>query len=300
MDEESGHYTDLLSEAGMMRRVVIAEFAVTDPADGRRFVYVRTLLRRYKLTPTAVPAPRDYRDIVVDDEHAEFLRRRGNDLFRAQEYADAAVCYSDAVLMTEPGTAAHAVALANRSAAVFRTGDYRQCVDDVRRAVASGYPAAAVYKLHERAGDAERMMGRRARARDHYAQCLLAAARPETELARAARRALRLRVTASMDACGDGPAESRPLPAPAAAAASAADARWKSVVLGDERPTGGRHDKVPALSRLLRIGWSPITGRGVYAAFDLNPGESSVFSLVYARGRSRLGFVFYKVSITDE
>ena len=82
------------------------------------------------------------------------LRELGNKLFKEGDYHQACTHYTQAVRFapfpTEDDPDTLAIALANRSAALFALNRYRLCLMDLNMAISFGYPEANLYKLHIR------------------------------------------------------------------------------------------------------------------------------------------------------
>ncbi|XP_030041498.1 protein-lysine N-methyltransferase SMYD4 [Microcaecilia unicolor] len=82
-----------------------------------------------------------------DPEAAAFYKQEGNKRFQGKKYASAAVLYSKALSHATTGSEEIAVCFANRSAALFHLGQYQVCLEDIERALDSGYPEQLVYKV---------------------------------------------------------------------------------------------------------------------------------------------------------
>ncbi|XP_012672007.2 SET and MYND domain-containing protein 4 [Clupea harengus] len=78
------------------------------------------------------------------------LRERGNDRFKAKDYTSAALLYSQGVCHAPENSEQLALCYANRSAALFQLARYQECVEDVGRALAHGYPSHLQPKLLSR------------------------------------------------------------------------------------------------------------------------------------------------------
>nr|XP_033778333.1 SET and MYND domain-containing protein 4 isoform X2 [Geotrypetes seraphini] len=82
-----------------------------------------------------------------DPEASAFYKQEGNKRFQGKKYACAAVLYSKALSHATKGSEQIAVCFANRSAALFHLGQYQVCLEDIERALDSGYPELLVYKV---------------------------------------------------------------------------------------------------------------------------------------------------------
>ncbi|XP_016066616.1 PREDICTED: SET and MYND domain-containing protein 4 isoform X2 [Miniopterus natalensis] len=69
-----------------------------------------------------------------------FYREEGNKKFQEKDYMGATVLYSKGVSHSRPNTEDISLCYANRSAALFRLGQYEACLKDITRAQMHGYP----------------------------------------------------------------------------------------------------------------------------------------------------------------
>ncbi|XP_023575701.1 SET and MYND domain-containing protein 4 isoform X2 [Octodon degus] len=76
-----------------------------------------------------------------------FYREEGNKKFQEKNYSEAAVLYSKGVSHSRPNTEDISLCYANRSAALFRLGQYETCLNDIIRALTHGYPERLRPKL---------------------------------------------------------------------------------------------------------------------------------------------------------
>ncbi|CAH1779756.1 unnamed protein product [Owenia fusiformis] len=85
---------------------------------------------------------------------AEEARVKGNKFFGKREYDSALRKYTDSVLFApvEENNNQLALALANRSAALYHLGRLKECLTDCEAAFKHGYPGDMHYKLHDRMG----------------------------------------------------------------------------------------------------------------------------------------------------
>uniref|UniRef100_A0A2H8U026 SET and MYND domain-containing protein 4 n=1 Tax=Melanaphis sacchari TaxID=742174 RepID=A0A2H8U026_9HEMI len=216
-----------------------------------RFVFTRSLLRKHKmLTPT----------LNVDLEYdgpasTAKLRLKGNDFFKSKMYGKAADMYTMCLVSSDPTSECHALALGNRSAAYYHMGQFELCLKDVRWAIMSNYPPKLAYKLYERAGNAERMLGLAERAKESYAECLIRM--DEVDMSEENKLKFRTAVDIAVAQC-DERLEER---------------KKTKKVLPAEQLVGGKNENIPALSAFVELKMSKDMGRGVYATHDINPGD---------------------------
>lgn len=249
------HYTDQLrASKALADALVDFDRAGTDE---EKFMVTRAILAKYKMLPTAPPCDSYRRG---DLSGAKELRTQGNQYFKTGRYYAAIDRFTKSLLKTVPGSEGWAYALANRSAALFRIRRYSHCLKDVDRALAALYPASLKFKLYERAGNAERELGRGDRARRNYDECLKhldVAAIPDEK-----KRELRAEIAGAAKMCEglESPSD-------------------ETVREQDENETvdklllGGANEHVPALSKCLELKITENMGRGVYATCDIDPGN---------------------------
>ncbi|CAN9501140.1 unnamed protein product [Ophioblennius macclurei] len=85
-----------------------------------------------------------------DSDRAAECREHGNSSFKRRDYAAAALHYSQGVCFAPQTSEQLSLCYANRSAALYRLQLYQDCLDDVHRALDSGYPSHLAHKLQER------------------------------------------------------------------------------------------------------------------------------------------------------
>ena len=120
------------------------------------------------------------------DASADRLRLAGNVHFRRREFAAALRCYSESVRVApacEAGDCRQlALALANRSAALYEVRRYSECAADIGRCLRRGYPVPLRCKLYARLARCHAALGQARgvrRASDAAAQAAPATARRE-------------------------------------------------------------------------------------------------------------------------
>ncbi|XP_041784949.1 SET and MYND domain-containing protein 4-like [Anopheles merus] len=86
-----------------------------------------------------------------DNAKALAARNRGNELFAAEgEYLKSLQHYNESIAYSEPGSETRALAYGNRSAVCLRFDMYEECLESIRLARASNYPARLADKLNKR------------------------------------------------------------------------------------------------------------------------------------------------------
>uniref|UniRef100_A0A4W4GIG4 Protein-lysine N-methyltransferase SMYD4 n=1 Tax=Electrophorus electricus TaxID=8005 RepID=A0A4W4GIG4_ELEEL len=83
-------------------------------------------------------------------ESATRCREQGNRSFKLKDYKSAALYYSKGVSYAGNKTEQLSLCYANRSAALFHLGLYKECLEDIQRALDEGYPSRLQCKLTNR------------------------------------------------------------------------------------------------------------------------------------------------------
>ncbi|CAM5104255.1 unnamed protein product [Natator depressus] len=92
-----------------------------------------------------------------DPRAALFYKQEGNKRFQKREYAAARILYSKAVSHNSPEMS---LCYANRSAALFHLGQFEDCLEDIDRAQAQGYPDRLQPKILLRKTECLLLLGR--------------------------------------------------------------------------------------------------------------------------------------------
>ncbi|XP_052862156.1 SET and MYND domain-containing protein 4 [Anopheles cruzii] len=89
---------------------------------------------------------------MKDTRTANDTRSKGNDLFhpKVKRYIEAIKWYNESLCFSESGSEERALAYANRSAACYELHRYGECLENIRLARASNYPARLMEKLLKR------------------------------------------------------------------------------------------------------------------------------------------------------
>lgn len=220
----------------------------------KKFEYTRDLMKKYGMIPTTVA------DIKKWDNrcstYSEVFRLEGNDFFRSRMYANAIEYYTQSLITSGPHSECYALALANRSAALYNYGYYEDCLRDIDRAIKSSFPSRLVYKLYGRAGDAHRILGHGDIAKSCYYKCLVSV--DVSFMTEKNRLEYKSKIQKCIEMCVDLKPKEKLKPQKQISA--------KSVLYGS-------NEKIPALSKCLTLKCSKNMGRGVYATQDINPGN---------------------------
>lgn len=103
-------------------------------------------------------------------EHSIRLRREGNKLYQKDQHYKALEVYTCSILnapVEGPGNEL-SLALANRSAVLFKLREYPKSLEDIQQALSYGYPVELRYKLLDRQGKCLLQLGRRSAAVDCF------------------------------------------------------------------------------------------------------------------------------------
>ncbi|KAL5233657.1 hypothetical protein ACI65C_001067 [Semiaphis heraclei] len=217
-----------------------------------RFMFTRALLRKHKMLVTTLDVDIEYNHPILSTS----LRQNGNAFFKAKLYAVAADMYTKSLTGSDPSAECYALAMANRSAAHFHMGQYEHCLEDARCALVSdNYPSKLTYKLYERAGHAERMLGLFERAKESYAVCLTRL--DESDMSAETKRKFKVAIEMVAAECEELMAVQK--------------RTMKTSAV--EHLVGGKNKNIPALSAFVELKMSKNMGRGVFATRDINPGD---------------------------
>ncbi|MEQ2315212.1 hypothetical protein AMECASPLE_019785 [Ameca splendens] len=88
--------------------------------------------------------------VKKDPEEAAKCREKGNSSFKAKDYKAAALHYSQGICFAPQSSEQLSLCYANRSAALCHLQHYQESLDDIDRALKSGYPSHLSNKLKDR------------------------------------------------------------------------------------------------------------------------------------------------------
>lgn len=215
-----------------------------------RFSCINRLLKEHNILPVELSG---YKFSCARE--SESIRQKGNVLFKSKEYTLALKCYNRSLFLANHGTEMYGHALANRSAVFFRLNKYEHCLLDIKRTLKSKYPTNLVFKLYERAGNVERLLGYGESAKRNYEECLKHL--DEATLSEKIKSHVKTRVMDAIEMC-EGLVMYNPV--------------VEKQTFGGNL-LGGKNENIPALSAFLELKYSETFGRGVYATRDINPGK---------------------------
>lgn len=256
------YYTAHLQAAGVLGNVIV-EFAAADTAE-KKFTVTSIALQDNCVLAGALHADFHGASPIA----AKNIRLEGNDYFKSKLYEKAVITYTTSILRSQPGTESWSFALANRSAALYRIKDYANSLKDIDRALKSSYPVALAYKLYERAGRAECLLGRCDAAKRNFAECLRHV--DMASISEEAKTRVKVEMVDSIAKCGNTcPGSQREVTV------------QQVETTRDEVLVGGANDSIPAFSKFLELKYTESMGRGVYATCDINPGSKCCYRSFY-------------------
>ncbi|XP_049828172.1 SET and MYND domain-containing protein 4-like [Schistocerca gregaria] len=96
------------------------------------------------------------------------LRADGNEKFKYKDYASSAELFTESMAHALYNSKEMALAVANRSAALFYLGAYEECLKDIELALGNNYPESLKYKLYTRKAECMEKLNRYKEAIDAY------------------------------------------------------------------------------------------------------------------------------------
>ncbi|CAN8022595.1 unnamed protein product [Ixodes persulcatus] len=210
-------------------------------------------------------------------EKASELRSEGNLCFNRKQYAKAAELYTQSVLSAPfpdtPDAEGHSeemsLGFANRSAAFFHAGKYKQALCDVRYAFELGYPVHLRYKLYLRKGQCYLRLGKPREALENFDlanKSLRRAALEGRKLAQQCKEIDTFKALCSQD-CSPTPTSEEEDPDD--------ESQVPDVAYG-------AHGTVPSCSTAVDMLYSTEKGRFLVANRDLQPGDAIFVERPYA------------------
>ncbi|CAI6352682.1 unnamed protein product [Macrosiphum euphorbiae] len=146
-------YVECFQKKEMMGEVYVA-FAKL-PTAGEKFVYTYNLLKKYKKLPTECKMTNH-----KNNKKARKIRADASIKFQNSKFHSALFEYNKSVMTAKIDTEYYALALANRSAALYHLEEYDACIQDIHRALTHNYPIELSYKLYEREVKCLKYMGK--------------------------------------------------------------------------------------------------------------------------------------------
>lgn len=252
------HYSRRLQMADALGDVYVNLSALKTAKS--RFLFTRSLLIKHKMLTRTLNIEMEYDCPTLSAN----IRQKGNDFFRAKKYTKAIDLYTRCLMGSEPTTECHALALGNRSAAHYHLGHFELCIKDAHWAMVCNYPSKLAYKLYERAGNAECMLGLAQRAKDSFTECLIRL--DEVDMSAENKRKFRETIEIAIAKCDE----------------RLEDRKRTKKVPPIEELVGGRNENIPALSAFVELKMTKDMGRGVFATHDINPGKQHYLIQTFA------------------
>lgn len=243
-------YTGTFNDFGVLGDVY-SDFSSLDTAK-EKFMYTHDVLKKYSILATELES-----DEHNQSSQGDVYRIEGNKAFGIKKYMWAINSYTVSLKYYKSGEP-FAVALGNRSAAFYHLNFYQYCLNDIHRALKNGYPAKLLYKLYQRAGNVERVLGHGDLAKKYYKECLKNLDACHTIMPEEKKSECKIEVLNDIERC-EGLVEQR-IPR-------------NTELMIVHGLLGGKNENIPALSRFLELKLSEDMGRGVYATCDIQPGK---------------------------
>lgn len=126
----------------------------------KKFLFTYDLLKKFDKLPTHCKMANPKNNKKACD-----IRVQANMKFQNKDYVSALCEYNKSVMIAKVDGQDYALALANRSAALYHLEEYDNSVRDIRRALASKYPSEIAYKLYDREIKCLQKMGKVSQAK---------------------------------------------------------------------------------------------------------------------------------------
>lgn len=151
-------FTDSFQQKGIMGEVYMT-FAKKSTAESK-FLYTYDLLKKDNKLPTKC--------LLINEKNnkkASKIRAQANVQFQNKNYVSALCDYNKSVMIAKNDSQDYALALANRSAALYYLEEYDACICDIHHALVAKYPNELTYKLYEREVKCLEKMGKLSQAK---------------------------------------------------------------------------------------------------------------------------------------
>lgn len=106
--------------------------------------------------------------LLKSPAHSSKLRADGNEKFKYKDYASSIELFTESMAHASYNSKEMALAVANRSAALFYLGAYEECLKDIELALRNSYPESLRYKLYTRKAECMDKLKRYQEAIDAY------------------------------------------------------------------------------------------------------------------------------------
>ncbi|KAL4149295.1 hypothetical protein QTP88_003274 [Uroleucon formosanum] len=258
-------YMECFHKKEMMGEVYVA-FAKL-PTAGDKFLYTYNLLKKYKKLPTECKLTNP-----KNNKKAQKIRAEANVEFQNAEFNSALYGYNKSVMTAKIDTKDYALALANRSAALYHLEEYNACIQDIHRALTNKYPIELSYKLYEREVKCLKYMGKIPQAKLKFKEFLshlsvaLISKEKKKDIEMQIKRFLK--------------------------ETNKKETKNKQDNLDVIKLFGGPNKNIPALSKFVKMKYSESMGRCLVVSSDINPGEVLAIEKPYAGVLRRESYEF--------
>ncbi|XP_063611990.1 SET and MYND domain-containing protein 4-like [Penaeus indicus] len=249
---------------------VTAHFGPTSTLDDM-FRYLWCLPETFQLLAPPAGDPRISRKGAAE---AERFRNEGNRFYREQKFDKALLAYNYSILAAPqppaaaseaPATPEHeclALGYANRSALLLQSGQFEAALEDIERALASGYPASRAHRLLERRAKCLLAMDKGQEARKCLEEAVaLLAGLSLSEKEKASTHGALTKLLAKCDAKGQ------------ARAAICHDERLFYTGASAPPAVPTPRPDAACMSAAVKVAYTPVRGRHLVADRDILPGE---------------------------
>ncbi|XP_060060115.1 SET and MYND domain-containing protein 4 isoform X1 [Erinaceus europaeus] len=189
-----------------------------------------------------------------------FYREQGNKKFQEKEYMGATVFYSKGVSHSRPNTEDISLCYANRSAALFRLGQYEACLKDITRAQVHGYPERLQHKMMLRKAECLVTLGRLQEASQAISDlegsftARPTLATPQSQVLQKSLSRLKMKLQEKENLIETPPAV-------------------LSTACEEDMGLRERSEQIPSASSSVRLCTDPLKGRYLVATEDILPGQ---------------------------
>lgn len=161
---------DLFFTESFQQKEIMSEVYMTfanKPTAESKFLYTYDILLKENKLPTKC--------LLINEKNnkkASKIRAQANIQFQNKNYVSALCEYNKSVMIAKINSQDYALALANRSAALYYLEEYDACICDIHHALATKYPSELAYKLYEREVKCLERMGKILEAKLKFKVCI--------------------------------------------------------------------------------------------------------------------------------
>ncbi|VVC37245.1 Zinc finger, MYND-type,Tetratricopeptide-like helical domain,SET domain [Cinara cedri] len=235
---------------------VYMTFAKKSSAESK-FVYTYDILKKHNKLPTKC--------LMINEKNnkkASKIRAQGNVQFQNKNYASALSEYNKSVMIAKNDSQDYALALANRSAALYYLEEYNACICDIHHALSAKYPNELTYKLYERELKCLEKMGKISEANLKFKDFLSHLA--QSSLSKGNRKSLEVKIKKLLNQSNKKKNN---------------DYLDKTNVI---KLFGSSNKNIPSLSKFVKIKYSESMGRCLVVTSDIDSGDVLIIEKPYA------------------